>query len=151
MKVVFLEDVADVARAGDVKEVADGYARNFLIPRGLAALTTSQATSQIESQLASRSKKQARAAEELVAMAEQLEGSEITLKAKVGAKERLYGSITSADIAEELTRTSGIAIDKRKVELPEPIRELGTFEVAVKLGKDALPRIKVIVERQEPG
>ncbi|HEX79013.1 MAG TPA: 50S ribosomal protein L9 [Dehalococcoidia bacterium] len=151
MKVVFLEDVADVAKSGDVKEAADGYARNFLIPRGLAALTTSQVTSQLEFQLASQSKKQARAAEKLAAMAKQLNGSEITLKAKVGAKDRLYGSITSADIAKELTRTSGITIDKRKIELSEPIRELGIFEVAIKLGKDALPKIKVTVEGQESG
>jgi len=151
MRVVFLEDVPDVASSGDVKEVADGYARNFLIPRGLATLTTSQITSQLEAQLSSRAKKQAQIAEELTKIAKKLDGSEITLKAKVGAKDKLYGSITSADIADELTKTSGIAIDKRKVELPEPIRELGTFEVAIKLAKDTLPSIKVIVTEQESG
>jgi large subunit ribosomal protein L9 len=151
MKVLFLEDVPDVAKSGDVKEVADGYARNFLIPRGLAALTTSQATSRLEAQLSSRAKKEARAAEEISKIADRLNGSEITLKAKVGAKGRLYGSITSADIADELSKTSGIPIDKRKLELSEPIRELGTFEVAIKLAKDSLPRIKVTVTKQESG
>jgi large subunit ribosomal protein L9 len=149
MRVVFLEDVPDVANSGEIKEVADGYARNFLIPKSLAALVTPQLTSQLESKISSRSKKQAHIAEELANMANKLDGSEITLKAKVGAKDRLYGSITSADIAEELSKTSGIAIDKRKIELPEPIRELGTFEVAIKLAKDTLAKINVTVIEQE--
>ena len=151
MKVIFLEDVPSVANSGDVKEVPDGYARNFLIPRKLAALVTPQVASQVESQLISRAKKKAQAAEEVTKVADQLNGSEITIKAKVGAKDRLYGSITSADIANELSKTSGIAIDKRKIELPEPIRELGSFEVTIKLAKDILPKIKVTVTGQEPG
>ncbi len=151
MRVVFLKDVANVASSGDIKEVADGYARNFLIPRGLAAMVTPQVTSQLEAQIASQNKKQAQMAGEFARLAEQLNGSEITIEAKVGAKDKLYGSVTSADIAEELTKTSGIDIDKRKVELPEPIRETGSYEVAVKLGKDALPRIKVTVKGQESG
>lgn len=151
MKVVFLEDVHDVANSGDVKEVADGYARNFLIPRKLASLVTSQATSQLEAQLSSRAEKQARIAEEFTKTAKRLDGREITLKAKVGAKGRLYGSITSADIANELLKTSDLVIDKRKIELPEPIRELGSFEVTVRLAKDILPKIKVTVIEQESG
>lgn len=151
MKVIFLEDVPDVANSGDVKEVADGYARNFLIPRRLASLVTSQATSQLEAQLSSRAEKQAQIAEEFTKMANQLDGREITLKAKVGAKGRLYGSITSADIADELSKTSDLVIDKKKIELTEPIRELGSFEVTVRLAKDILPKIKVTVIEQEPG
>ena len=151
MKVVFLEDVPDVAGSGEVKEVADGYARNFLIPRKLAAQATNQVTSQLEAQQASRAKKKAHMAAEIAQMAEQLDGSQISIKVKGGVKGRLYGSVTSADIAQALSQASGLEIDKRKVELAEPIRELGTFEVAVKLGKDALPRIKVNVVEQESG
>lgn len=151
MRVVFFKDVANVANSGDVKEVSDGYARNFLIPKGLAAMVTPQVISQLEAQIASQNKKQAQMAEELTKLAEQLNGSEITIEAKVGARDKLYGSVTSADIAEELTKTSGIDIDKRKVELTEPIRETGSYEVAVRLGKDALPRIKVTVKGQESG
>ncbi len=151
MRVVFLEDVPDIANSGDVKEVADGYARNFLIPRRLAALVTSQVTSQLEVKLSSRAKKQSQIAEELIKMASQLDGREITLRAKVGAKDRLYGSITSADIADELSKTSGVVIDKRKIELPEPIRKLGSLEVTIRLSKDILPKIRVTVTEQEPG
>ena len=149
MKVVFLEDVPDVANSGDVKEVADGYARNFLIPRRLASLVTSQVTSQLEAQLSSRAEKQAQIAEEFTKTANLLDGREITLKAKVGAKGRLYGSITSADIADKLSKTSDLVIDKRKIELPEPIRELGSFEVTIRLAKDILPKIQVTVIEQE--
>jgi len=151
MKVVFLEDVSGIAKTGDVKDVADGYARNYLIPRGLASLITSQATSQLEAQLDSRARKRAKMAENLSQIADQLNGSEITIKAKVGAKDRLYGSITSADIAAELLKANGIEIDKRKIELPEPIRELGSYDVTIRLAKDTIPKIKVIVSGQEPG
>lgn len=151
MKVVFLEDVPDVANSGDVKEVADGYARNFLIPRRLASLVTSLVTSQLEAQLSFRAEKQAQIADEFTKAANRLDGREITLKAKVGAKGRLYGSITSADIADELSKTSDLVIDKRKIELPEPIRELGSFEVTIRLAKDILPKIKVTVIEQESG
>jgi large subunit ribosomal protein L9 len=151
MKVVFLEDVPGIAKTGDVKEVADGYARNYLIPMKLASLVTSQATSQLEAQLDSRAKKQVKMAESLSKIADQLNGKEITLKARVGARDRLYGAITSADIATELSRATGIDIDKRKIELSEPIHELGSYDVTIRLAKDTLPKIKVIVSGQEPG
>jgi large subunit ribosomal protein L9 len=151
MKVVFLEDVAGKARAGEVKEVADGYARNYLIPKNLAALASPDATVRLEARLKEHSDKQAQAETELFKMAEQLEGREVTLTAKVGAKNRLYGSITSADIAAELEKTSGITIDKRKIELDEPIRELGSFDIAIRLGRDIMPTIKVTVAEEEAG
>ena len=151
MRVVFLEDVPGVAKTGEVKEVADGYARNYLIPRKLAFLVTSQVTGQLEAQLNSRARKQAQVTENLSKIADRLNGKEITLKAKVGTKDRLYGSITSADIAGELSRATGIDIDKRKIELPEPIRELGSYDVTIRLARDTLPKIKVTVSEQEPG
>jgi large subunit ribosomal protein L9 len=149
MKVVFLEDVAGKARAGEVKEVADGYARNYLIPKKLAALASSEATIHLEARLKSQADKQSQAEAELIKIAEQLDGREVTLTAKVGAKNRLYGSITSADIAAELEKMSGITIDKRKIELDEPIRELGSFDIAIRLGKDIMPKIKVTVAEEE--
>lgn len=149
MKVVFLEDVAGTAKTGDVKEVADGYARNYLIPNKLAALLSSKTSSQVEAQLKAKVKKQAQAEADLAEIAAQLNGREVFLKAKVGAKERLYGSITSADIAAELENITGITVDKRKIELAEPIRELGTFDVPVRLGKDAIPEIKVTISEME--
>ena len=151
MKVVFLEDVLSIAKAGDVKEVADGYARNYLIPKKLAALVSPETTSRLEAQLKSKTNKQVQLETELSEIANQLEGKEVLLQAKVGAKDRLYGSITSADIAAELEKATGITIDKRKIELDEPIRELGSFDVAIRLGKDTIPKVKVIVSEKEIG
>jgi len=151
MKVVFLEDVPNIAKAGEVKEVADGYGRNFLIPKKLAALVRPEITSRLEAQRREQTKKQEKMEAELARMADQLEGKEIILKAKAGAKERLYGRVTSADIAAALERTTGITVDKRKIELAEPIRELGSFDVAIRLAKDVIPKIKVTVGEEEAG
>jgi large subunit ribosomal protein L9 len=146
MKVIFLQDVPNVAQAGEVKEVADGYGRNFLIPRKLATLATPQVTSQTETKA---QKMEARLTAELKELASQLEGKEVSLKAKAGAKERLYGSITSADIAAELNNTTGLDIDKRKIELDEPIRQLGSYEIAIRLAGDIVPKIRVTVTEEE--
>jgi large subunit ribosomal protein L9 len=145
MRVVFLQDVPNVAKAGEIKEVAAGYGRNFLIPRKLAALASPQAMSQVETS----DKVQARTSDELVELARQLEGKEVSLKAHAGAKERLYGSITSADIAAELESATGLVVDKRKIELEEPIRQLGSYELTIRLGKDITPKIMVSVIEEE--
>jgi len=145
MKVVFLQDVPHVAKAGEIKEVADGYGRNFLIPKKLALLAHPQATSRIET----RDKMKAQVNTELIELAHQLEGKEVSLKARAGAKDRLYGSITSADIASELKDTAGLVIDKRKIELDEPIRQLGSYEVVIRLAKDIIPKIRVTVTEEE--
>ena len=149
MKVVFLQDLTNVARAGEIKEVASGYGRNFLIPKKIALLANSSALSTIKTQLKTEASSQVQTEDRLAEMAQQLEGKEITLKARVGAKDRLYGSITSADIASELQNTSGVVIDKRKIELADPIRQLGSYEVAIKLAKDIIPKIKVTVTEKE--
>jgi len=147
MRVIFLEDVPNVARAGEIKEVANGYGRNFLIPKKLARLTDSPATSQ--PQVLPKLTAQDQTEDALVKLANQLEGKEITLKVRAGAKDRLYGSITSADIAAELQIIAGVAVDKRKLDLAEPIRQLGSYEVAIRLAKDIVPRIKVTITAEE--
>jgi len=149
VKVVFIEDVPNVAEVGQVREVADGYARNFLIPRKLAVLANSAASNILDSQLKKKVKIQAQTEAEMTELAKLLEGSEITLQAKVGAKERLYGSITSSDIAEGISNSLGLEIDKRKIELAEPIRELGNYEVPVRLFKEIMPKIKLAVLAEE--
>ena len=146
MKVIFLQDVSNVARAGEIKEVANGYGRNFLIPQKLALLASPPAISTIERKVKARS--QAPTEGEVIELAHQLEGKEITLKAKTGAKDRLFGSITSADIASELQNTAGLVVDKKKIELAEPIKQLGSYEVAIKLAKDIATKIIVIVEKE---
>ena len=149
MKVVFLEDVPNVAETGEVKEVADGYGRNFLIPKKLAILADAKTTHIVEAQLKKKARRQAETEAEMKELAEQLEGREIVLKARAGAKDQLYGSITNADIAEELEKSAGLVIDKRKIELEEPIREVGSYEIAIRLTADIIPKIKLTVAEEE--
>lgn len=148
MKVIFREDVPNVAKAGEIKEVADGYVRNFLVPKKLAVPATPSAIKTLEAELKIRARKQAQTDAELAALAQQLEGKEITLKATAGTKARLYGSITAADIAAGLEK-AGIVVDKRKIDLNKPIHQLGTYDVAIKLSKDLAPKVKVVVEEKE--
>jgi len=145
MKVIFLQDVPDVARAGEIKDVADGYGRNFLIPKELAMMANSSVVSMVEAQLKKGSRAEAQTEDELLELAHQLEGREVFLEGRAGAKDRLYGSITNADIADELQNSVGLVVDKRKIELAEPIRQLGSYEVVVRLAKDIVPKIKVTV------
>lgn len=149
MKVVFLEDVPNVAEVGEMKEVADGYGRNFLIPKKLAILADSQAAGIIKVQLKKKARLQAETEAEMRELAQQLEGKEIVLKARAGAKDQLYGSITTTDIAEELSKSAGLVVDKRKIELEESVREIGSYEVAIRLTKDIIPRIKLTVMEEE--
>ena len=146
MKVIFIEDVEDVALAGETKEVADGYGRNYLLPKKLAVLANSAASNIVEAQLKKVAVKRAQAAVEMAETAKKLDGVKITLKAKVGEKERLYGSVTGADIAAELGSSAGLDIDKRKIVLPEPLRQLGSYEVTVQFAHDISAIVKVTVE-----
>jgi len=149
MKVIFLQDVPNVARAGEIKEVASGYGRNFLIPQKLAVLASSPAISLVEAQRKINARNQQQTGAELVELANQLDGREVFLKARVGAKDRLYGSITNADIAAELESIAGLVIDKKKIELAKPINQVGSYEVTIKLAKDVIPKIKVTVTEKE--
>ena len=149
MQVIFLEDVPNVARAGEIKEVADGYGRNFLIPQKLASLAKSSAISMAEEQLRRQARSEVKSGEEIGELGHHLEGMEVILKVRIGAKDRLYGSVTSTDVASELQNSAGLVIDKRKIELAEPIRQLGSYEVTIRLAKDIMPKIKVVVIAEE--
>ena len=149
MKVIFLEDVPNVGNAGQIKEVADGYGRNYLIPRKLAAPARPQDIKDVEAQIKARARQAARTDAEMKALAEILEGKEITLKARAGAQERLYGSITAADISAGLETGLKATVNKRKIELAEPIHQLGTYDVPIRLGKDILATVKVTVISDE--
>ncbi len=144
MKVIFLEDVPKVARAGDSKEVADGYARNFLLPKKLAVVADSSASQMVEAKLKQRARQEAKTEAEMQALAKLLEGKEITIKARSGAEGKLYGSVTDADIIAELAN-AGINVDKKKVEMAEPIHQLGNYEIALRLTKDLVPKVKLTV------
>jgi len=153
MKVVFLEDVPNVARSGEIKEVADGYARNLLIPKKLALIANSAAIKLAEVRCRAKARQQAETEAELQELAKQIDGKEITLKARAGSKDRLYGSITSADIAAELEKSDGVVVDKRKIDLEEHIHQLGSYEITIRLGRDITPKVKVnvIEEKVEDG
>lgn len=145
MRVIFLEDVPNVARAGEIKEVAAGYGRNYLIPRKLALLADSESVNAAKVKLDMRARSMAQTEAEMIELANQLDGREIFLEARSGGKEKLYGSITAADIAAELENVAGVAVDKRKIELEESIRKTGSYEVNIRLTKDIVPKITVTV------
>ncbi|MFC2067529.1 50S ribosomal protein L9 [Chloroflexota bacterium] len=149
MKVIFLQDVPNVARAGEIKDVANGYGRNFLLPQKLVSLASPQEFDRLEAEHRKKTRSQAQTEVELAELARRLDGKEISLKTKVGGKDRLYGSVTSADIAAELRDTMGVEIDKRKIELTEPIRHLGSYEVTIRLAKDVMPKINVAIVKKE--
>jgi len=149
MKIVLLEDIANIGRAGEVKEVADGYGRNFLLPKKLALLATPSALKTAEAQLQKEKEKQQRFAAEITKLAQQLEGLLITFKERASSEDRLYGSVRDSDIARELSQLTGLDIAREKIELEEPIRQLGDYEVTVRLSEDLAPKIKVIVTREE--
>ena len=148
MKVIFLEDVSAKGKKGEMKEVADGYAKNYLLPRGLAMAATKSAVKAYEQKVKSDAKRQEQKLEEIQELAQKLDGTEIKFKAKAGDKERIHGSITAADIAGELSKVTGAEVDKKKVELPEPLRNLGTHEVEIVFAKDAKTKINVTIEEE---
>jgi large subunit ribosomal protein L9 len=149
VKVIFLEDVPKVAKVGQTRVVADGYARNFLFPRRLAVLAGSQAAAAISVQLQKKVKQRALEDAEMTELANKIDGLEITLKAKVGENDKLYGSITGADITEALNKAVGSEIDKRKIELPEPIKQAGAHDITIRLAHEITAVIKVNVVSEE--
>jgi large subunit ribosomal protein L9 len=151
VKVIFIEDVTNVARAGQTKEVADGFARNFLFPRKLALLANSQAAAAVETHLKKIVKQRALEEAEMAELAKMINGREITLKAKVGEKEKLYGSVTGADIAEALSKDINREIDKRKVDLTEPIRQVGIYDVIIRFTHEITAVVNVTVMSDEEG
>lgn len=146
MKVILNKDVPGTGKAGEVKDVADGYARNYLLPRKLAVAASGGALKEVEQKKAAVQKKAA--AEEAAAreLADRLTQAPVILSAKVGDQGRLYGSITSGDIAEQLSAHLGQPVDKRKIELTDPIRSLGTYEVTIRLHRAVTATVKVDVQ-----
>src|SRR2546421_2104866 len=145
MKIILLQDVEGLGKAGDLKEVANGYARNYLLPRNMAAGATPALIANRQQRIAAEQRKQEKQAENNRQQAEKLGQVTLTFKARVGREGRLYGSITSQDIAEGLREAEGISIDRRMIDLPNPIRTIGTFQVPVKIAQKIEPKITVNV------
>ena len=146
MKVILSKDVQGTGKAGEVKDVADGYARNYLIPRKLAIPATGGALKNVEQKKAAEDKKAASEEAAARALADRLTSAPVVLTAKVGDQGRLYGSITSADIAEQISKAIGQPFDRRMIQLDEPIRQLGTFDVPVRLHRAVSTKLKVDVQ-----
>ncbi|MBR4984612.1 MAG: 50S ribosomal protein L9 [Proteobacteria bacterium] len=145
MRVILKEDVAHVGNMGDIVKVADGYGRNYLIPQGLAELATEDRAKAFAHQKAMIEHKKAKLHNEALELQAKVNGMEVKLvRAAVKDETRIHGSVTNRDIADELAKL-GVEIDKRKIDLAQPIRELGEHNVEIKLVHDVVATVKVIV------
>jgi large subunit ribosomal protein L9 len=145
MKVILLQDIEGQGKAGDLKDVADGYARNYLLPKRLAAAATPALLANRAQRIAAEQRRLEKQAEQNRQQAQRLSEVTLTFRARVGREGRLYGSITSQDIASGLREAEGIVVDRRMIVLPEPIRSTGTFTVPIKVAPKLEPKITVNV------
>ena len=145
MRVVFLEDVQGVAEGGEVKEVKNGFARNYLIPKSLAVPATHNALQRVKRLTKQAEGERLKRLKDTRALAEELDGVQVNIEMRSGASGRLFGSVTSSIIAAELSRLTGREIDRRTVELAEPIRELGVSDVTIRLLPEVEAGVKVLV------
>jgi large subunit ribosomal protein L9 len=148
VELILKQDVDHLGRRGDIVRVADGYARNFLLPRKLALAVTEASRRQIEHEkkLAARQEAEEKAGAEL--LARQVAEAPVTIARKAGETDTLYGSVTSADVADALA-ARGVEVDRRKIQLPEPIKTLGEHQVAIRLHRDVTASVAVTVVREE--
>lgn len=149
MKVILKEDVHNLGRAGDIKNVADGYARNYLIPQGMAVRATAGAMKDFEHRQEVQARKHERMKKRAESLAQRLTAQTLTFEVKTGETGQLYGSITSADIAEALEQELDVDIDRRDIALSEPLREVGEHFVAIHLMEDVEPQVQVIVKPED--
>ena len=147
MEVILKEDVAKLGSRGDVVKVAEGYGRNFLLPRKLAIEATSGNKAVIEQMKSSAVRRTAVEKADSEALAKQLEAVSLSFHRKAGEKDHLFGSVTSSDIAEALER-QGFNIDRRKIQLDEPLKSIGDFEVPIRLHRDVTSKVKVSVAKE---
>ncbi|MCX7919438.1 MAG: 50S ribosomal protein L9 [bacterium] len=144
MKVVLCEDIEHLGKYGDIVEVKDGYARNYLIPRKYAYPATESAIQLVQQKAIARAKELEKQKQELMALAEQINRTPITIAVTVGAEDKMFGSVTATDIAEALAKQN-ISVDHKKIRLPEPIRTLGNYTVQIKLGPEVVAETVVQV------
>ena len=146
MRIVLREDVDNLGRKGDLLEVADGYARNYLVPRGLALRASKGIVKQAESMRRSREVREVRDRASAEEVAAKLSGARVEIKARAGEGGKLFGSVTASDVADAVLAQTGVEIDRRKIELDEPLKELGAADLAVRLhaGVDATLHVEVV-------
>lgn len=149
MKVVFIEEVPGTAVPGEVKDVRDGFARNYLLPRRLAIPATRAALQRAESLSKKEDRRQAGLDADAQKIVEKIEGKQILIRARVGEQGRLYGSVTTADIAGHLDEMLGEPIDRRRILLSQPLREVGTRQVPLRLTRNVSTAVEVVIEADE--
>jgi large subunit ribosomal protein L9 len=147
MKLILREEVENLGKGGEVVEVKPGYGRNFLLPRGLAVLANPKNVRELDHQKSVASAKAAKLKASAQAVARRLAETPVTLKRKVGEQDKLYGSVTALDVAEALA-ARGLQLDRRSIDLVDPIKTLGDFEVPVKLHSEVVGKAKVKVEAE---
>jgi len=147
MEVILKEDVPKLGHRGDVIKVAEGYGRNYLLPRKLAIEATQANKAVIEQMKQAAVRRSAVEKADSEALSKQLEGVSLTFQRKAGEKDHLFGSVTSSDIAEALEQ-KGFKIDRRKIQLVEPLKNIGEFEVPVRLHRDVTGNVRVVVEKE---
>lgn len=145
MKVLLTQDVYNLGHAGEVKTVADGYGRNYLLPRGMAVLATPGAVKRADAIKAAALRRRAQEQSDMEAVAQVINGATLTFTARAGEKGKLYGSITTAQIAEKISALLGREFDRRRIALREPIRNVGSYAVQVRLAMDITPVVNVVV------
>jgi large subunit ribosomal protein L9 len=145
MKIILLNDVKPLGTIGDVVEVADGYARNYLLPRGLAAEASKGSLALLEQQRRAKARRDAEAVANAEALGKQLEETPVTVQAKAGGNGKLFGAITNANVAEAIHAALGIDIDRHKIEIPDNIKSLGSYPIEIRLGKNIVAKTTVKV------
>lgn len=145
MKLILLSDVKALGKKGDVVDVAEGYARNFLLPRKLATEADRGALAQLGSQKKAQERRDAQTLAEAQALAERLAGAKLAVKAKAGGNGKLFGAVTNADVASAIATALSVAIDKHKIELKSQIKALGSYPVEIKLHKNVVAKTTVDV------
>lgn len=149
MKVLLTQDVEKLGHAGEIKEVSGGYGRNYLLPKGFAVLATRGQVKQAEERAAAQNKRNQAARRDAEALAARINGQTLRFTVRVGELGRLYGSVTNSDIAEKLQETSGIEVDRRRIDLEDPIRRIGIYPVSIHLVSGVTAVINVVVEGEE--
>ncbi|BCD60286.1 MULTISPECIES: 50S ribosomal protein L9 [unclassified Nitratiruptor] len=147
MKVLLIKDVKNLGKAGEVKEVKDGYGKNFLIARGFAKLATPDVIEAWEKEQAKKAQEEAAEIEKLKQLKEKIESTKLIIKHKAGANGALFGAITNKEVAEELKK-QGIEIDKKHIDIHPPIKQTGEYEVDVKLGHGIHAKLDLVVEAE---
>jgi large subunit ribosomal protein L9 len=145
MKLILLSDVKALGKKGDLVDVAEGYARNFLLPRKLATEANKGALTMLSEQKAAKQKREAQQLAETQELAKLLESKPVSVRAKAGGNGKLFGTVTNADIADAISQTFSVTLDKHKVEVKNAIKALGTYPVEIRLGKNIVAKTTVSV------